>query len=252
MNTRALKIAAIAWALVLTPVAVRAADVTVLISNAFTSALDELAPRFEKMSGHKLRISYGSTGPLKSRIEKGEAFDLTLIGDAALDDLIKQGKLSAPTRAVIARAGLGVAIRKGAPKPDLATTDAFKRALIAAKFIAYNERGLSGIYLKGLFQRLEIAEILKAKTKDAAGGETVAKCDAEMGITQISEILSEAGAELAGSLPAEIQSYSVFVAAVSSGTSQADAAAALIKFLALPESASVMKTKGLESMPTSP
>jgi molybdate transport system substrate-binding protein len=118
--------------------------------------------------------------------------------------------------------------------------------LIDAKSIAYHERGLSGIDLKGLFQRLEIAEALKSKTRDAPGGETVAKGEAEIGITQISEILSEVGAELAGPLPAEIQNYTVLAAAVGANATQADAAMALLKCLALREAASVMKAKGLE------
>ena len=143
--------------------AASAAEVTALISNALKSTLEELAPQFEKATGHKLKITYGSTDPLKARIEKGEVVDFAIMGVGAIDDLVKQGKLVAGTRAVVARSGLGVAIRKGAPKPDLGNTEAFKRALINAKSISYNERGLTGTYLKGLFERLAITDVVKAK-----------------------------------------------------------------------------------------
>ena len=119
--------------------------------------MEDLAPRFEAATGHKLTITFGSTNPLKARIEKGEAFDMTILGEAAVDDLIKQGKLAAATRTVVARSGLGVAVRKGAVKPDISTTEAFKRTLLAAKSVGYLDDGLTGTYLKGLLQRLGIA-----------------------------------------------------------------------------------------------
>src|SRR3954447_1750219 len=145
---KAIVAAAAALAFMLTSASgVRAAEVTALISNALKSSLEELAPQFEKASGHKLKATYGSTDPLKEQVEKGAAVDFVILGEGAIDGLIKQGELTASSRAVVARSGLGVAIRKGAPKPDLSTTDAFKRALLAAKSISYNERGLTGVYL---------------------------------------------------------------------------------------------------------
>lgn len=246
MNTHAVKAAAIALAMMLAPVAVEAAEVTLLLSNAVKSVFEELAPRFEQASGHKLAITYGSTNPLKARIEKGEAFDLTILGEDAIDDLIKRGRLDAATRAVVARSGLGVAIPRGAPKPDIGTTDAFKRTLLNAKSIAYLEGGLTGTYLKVLFQRLGITESMQAKYKNARGGEAVARGEAELAVTQISEILHEKGAELAGPLPPEIQNYTNFSSAVSTGARQAEAAKALLKYLASPDAARVMKANGLE------
>src|SRR5450759_4587313 len=124
MNTHAVKAAVIALAIMSAPVAAEAAEVTLLISNALKTVFEELAPRFEKATGHNLAISYGSTNPLKARIVKGEAFDLTILGETAIDDRVKQGKLVAATRAVVARSGLGVAIRNGAQKPDIGTTEA--------------------------------------------------------------------------------------------------------------------------------
>ena len=150
--------AAAGIALMLTAGGASAAEITLLCSNALKSVLEELGPQFEKASGHKLKIEYGSTGPLKAQIEKGQAFDVAILGVDATDDLIKRGKLAAGTRADIARSGMGVAIRKGAAKPDLGTTQAFKQALLKRKTIAYSDGGLTGIYLKGLLERLGIAE----------------------------------------------------------------------------------------------
>ncbi len=215
-----------------------AAEITALVSNALKTTLQELAPQFEKATEHKLKITFGSTDPLKTRIEKGEAVDFALFG--------KQGKLVAATRAVVARSGLGVAIRKGAPRPDLSTTEAFKNTLLAAKSISYNERGLTGNYLKVLFQRLGIADAVKAKFKDGSGAELVGKGETEIGLTQASEVALVAGVELGGTLPPEIQNYTVFPAAVTASTKEPDAAKALLKFLATPEAARLMKAKGLE------
>jgi len=225
---------------------VGAAEVRLICSNALQSVMVELGPQFEKATGHQLVITYGSTGPLKAMIEKGQAFDVAILGVEATDDLIKSGKLTATSRADIARSGMGVAIRKGAAKPDLATTQAFKQALLNAQTIAYSDGGLSGIYLKGLLERLGIAEQLKSKIRFGRGGEMVGEGKAEIGLTQISEILSELGADLAGPLPADIQQYTIFPAAIGSGAAHVEAAQALLKFLKSPEAAKVLKAKGLE------
>ncbi len=223
-----------------------AAEIRLICSNALHSVMVELGPQFEKATGHKLIVTYGSTGPLKEQIDKGAAFDLTILGPAAIDDLIKQGKAAAATRVEVARSGMGVAIRKGAPKPDLGSTDAFKRALLNAKSIAYSDTGLTGTYIKGLVQRLGIADELKSKVVNGRGAETVGQGKAELGITQISEILPVAGAELAGPLPPELQSYTVFPAAVATAAQQTDAAKDLLKFLGSPEAAKVIRSHGLE------
>ena len=223
-----------------------AAEITLLCSNALKSVVEELGPAFEKASGHKLKAEYGSTGPLKAMIEKGQAFDVAILGVEAADELIKSGKLTANTRADIARSGMGVAVRKGAAKPDLGTTQAFKQALLNAQTISYSDSGLSGIYLKGLLERLGIAEQLKSKIRFGRGGEMVSAGKAEIGLTQVSEILSEPGAELAGPLPADIQQYTIFPAAIGAATAHPEAAQALLKFLKSPEAAKVLKAKGLE------
>ena len=236
---------AAALALTLTAAGAGAADVTLLCSNALKSVLEELGPQFEKASGHRLKI-YGSTGPLKAQIEKGQPFDVAIVGDETIDELLKSGKLASGSRVDIARSGMGVAIRKGAPKPELGTTQAFKQALLKAQTIAYSEGGLTGIYIKGLVERLGIAEELKSKIRFGRGAEMVSEGKAEIGLTQVSEILPVAGAELAGPLPPEVQQYTVFPAALSAAAIQAEAGQALLKFLKSPGAAKVLKAKGLE------
>jgi molybdate transport system substrate-binding protein len=238
--------AAIALAMMLAPAFAKSAEVTFLCSNALKAVMQEMTPQFEKTTGHKLVITYGSTNPLKARIVNGESFDLTLLGEAAIDDLVKQGKLVAATRIVVARSGLGVAIRKGVTKPDISTTEAFKRTLLNAKSIAYLEDGLTGTYLKVLFQRLGVAENMQSKHKRARGAEAVAKGEVELGVTQMSEILYQTSTDLVGPLPSEIQNYTNFTAAISAGARQADAAKALLDYLASPGAARVLKAHALE------
>ena len=246
MNAHAVRAAAIALTIMLGPVSAEAAEVAFFCSNALKAVIEELAPQFEKSTKHKLTITYGSTNPLKARIVKGEGFDLTILGEAAIDDLVKQGNLVAATRVVVARSALGVAIRKGVAKPDISTTEAFKRTLLDAKSIAYLPDGLTGTYLQVLFQRLGIAESMQPKYKNARGAEAVASGEAELGVTQISEILYQTGTELVGPLPSEIQNYTNFPAAISTGAKQADAAKALLNYLASSDSARVLRARGLE------
>ncbi len=248
MKSHFLIAAALGLALASGPKAVQAAEVKFLCSNAMKSVMMELAPAFEKATGHRLAIDYGSTVPLKARIDKGEAFDLTILGDAAIDDLIKQGKVDASTRVIVARSVLGVAIRKGAPKPDISTTEAFKRTLLNAKSIGYLEGGLTGTYLKVLYGRLGITDEMEAKHKNTRGAEAVARGEVELGITQMSEVLFEKGADLAGPLPPEIQNYTNFPAAVSATAKQPEAAKALLKYFGSPEAYRIMKAQGLEPL----
>jgi len=230
--------------------AAHCAEIKVFASNALKTTLQELGPQFEKTSEHKLSFNFNAAAMLKSEIEKGAAFDVAILGAPAADDLIKQGKLVAATRTEIARSLAGVAVKKGAPKPDISTTEAFKRALLDAKSICYVEQGGTGIYLKDLLERLGIAEQLKAKTKllppSNPAAHSVANGEAEIGITQISEILPYAGAELVGPLPAEIGLETPYPAAVAADARQPEAARALLKFLTTPAAATVLRGKGLE------
>ena len=226
-----------------------AAEIKVLISNALKSTMEELAPQFEKASENKLVITFGAAAELKASIEKGAAVDVAILTAATTDDLVKEGKLTAAGRTDIARSGAGVAGRKGAPKPDISTTEGFKHALIDAKSIAYVEAGATAPYIKSLFDRLGIADQVKSKLKPQPTSNPAAKAvangEAELGITQISEILPYAGAELIGPLPAELQLYTVYPAALAADTKAPDAAKALIKFLTAPAAIAVLKAKGL-------
>jgi len=225
-----------------------AAEIRVISSNALKSVLEELAPAFEKSTEHKLVFHWGAAVPLKAEIEKGATFDLAVLTVAVVDDLIKQGKLVGASRVEIAKSGIGVAVRKGAPKPDISTTEALKRALLNAKSVGYVEQGTTGIYLKDLLQRLGIAEQLKPKLKliPTAAAAAVERGEVEIGMTQISEILPHPGAELVGPFPADIQLITAFATALGTSAKQPDPARALVRFLATPAAVQVIKAKGLD------
>jgi molybdate transport system substrate-binding protein len=249
MNIRWINVPIAAALLLALGTGVHAAETKVLASNAVKSVLEELLPQLEKATKNKVVFTFNTAAALKGQIEQGTACDLAILTDAAIDDLIKQGKISGATRAALARSSVGVAIKKGAPKPDISTTEAFKRTLLAAKSVGYVEQGASGIYLKGLFQRLGIADSLKPKLKmvapDVGAGGAVAKGEIEIGLTQIAEILPHAGAELLGPLPSDIQLNTDFAAGACANAKDPEGAKAFIKFLSTPGAASVIKAKGL-------
>ncbi len=235
----------IAGAAIALGVPAHAAEVKVLSTNALKSTLEDLGPKFEQSSGHKLAITWGTAAGLKGDIEKGAAFDAAVITDAGADDLIKQGKLA--SRSPLARSGIAVAIQKGAAKPALASADDFRKMVLAAKSIAWVEQGASGIYLKGLFERLGLMDQIKGKLKGVtAAGEAVANHEAEIGFTQVSEILPHPGAEVGGMLPTDIQSFTSF--SVGIRDKESGPAEALVKFLKTPTAAAVIKAKGLEPL----
>ena len=220
---------------------------TVLSSNATRTVMQELGPQFETATGHRVVFSFSNSADLKARIEEGEAFDVAILTISLIDDLATQGSLAASTRVRIWRAGAGVAIRKGAAKPDLSTTDMFRRALIAARSVAYVGQGATAIIVRGIFDRFGIAALMQAKTKLVLGAaEAVAAGEAELGFTQISEILPVKGVELAGPFPPELQVYTTFGAAMSASASRPDAARSFIASLRTAAAAEVIKAKGME------
>jgi molybdate transport system substrate-binding protein len=243
MTIRILALAATAAALAFGAPA-HAAEIKVLSSNAVNTVLEDLGPKFEKASGNKIVFTWGTAATLKTEIEKGATVDVAVLTDGAVDDLIKKGKLA--SRTALASASIAVAIKKGAAKPDLSSTEAFKKMLLSAKSIAWVETGASGIYLKGVFEKLGVAEQIKGKLKSVhAAGEAVANGEAEIGFTQVSEVLPYAGAEVGGMLPADIQSTTNFSLGVHAKDSKP--AEALVKFLTTPEAAAVIKAKGLQT-----
>ena len=229
-----------------------AAEIKVLTAGAFKQVLLALVPDFERTSGHKVTVQNDTVGALTKRIEGGEGFDLAVLTPAAVDGLAGKGKLVAGSRANLARVGVGVVVKEGAPKPDIGSVAAFKQALLAAKSVAYIDPaagGSSGIYVAGLLDRLGIAAEVKPKAKLIHGGavaEHVARGEAELGIHQISEILPVKGVTLVGPLPAEIQNYTVYAAALGAQAKETDAAKALLKALSGPAAAEVLKSKGME------
>jgi len=222
----------------------------VLASNGVKSALEELAPAFERATGNKLVIEFGLAAALKREIESGQAFDLAILTSAGIDDLAKQGKVDGATRTPIARSGVGVGIQRGAARADIGTADAFKRAMLAAKSISWAKEGQSGIYFAGLLERMGIAEQMKPKVVPAATGAEVGKLVAEgkvqYAVILVNELMATPGVEVLGPLPAELQSYTVFHAGVASGSRNAQGASALVKFLTAPSARAVFKAKGQE------
>ncbi|MBI2369074.1 MAG: substrate-binding domain-containing protein [Candidatus Rokubacteria bacterium] len=231
-------------------VAAEAAEVKVIAGAAMSGVIGELGPQFERTTGHKLVIQYGLAPALKRQIEAGEAFDLVILSRAPMDDLTKQGKIAAGTRAEIAQVCMGVAVRAGAPKPDIGSVEAFKRALLNASSITYTADSTTGIHLAKVFERLGIAEPMKAKAKPQQvplrTPQAVADGEAELGIALTNILLSVRGVEHVGLLPPELQNCLVFSAGVGAAAKQPDAAKALIKHLTAPAAAVVIKAKGME------
>jgi molybdate transport system substrate-binding protein len=226
----------------------QAAELTVLESNALKSVMDELGPQFEKATGNKLVQIVGTTSELRGMIEKGATFDVAVFTKSALDDLAKQGKIADAPRVAIARTGIGVGVKKGAVKPDVSTTAAFKSAMLNAASIGYVKQTPTAANMKVIFDKLGIADQVQPKIKllDVVVAEALAKGQVEIGLTQTSEIVPNSNVELAGPLPADIQVYTVFGGGIAPASH--DGAAALVQFLASPAAASVLKANGLEPL----
>ena len=230
----------------------RAAEIRVLSTHAALEVLSELGPRFERASGHTLSFSYDPANVIKRQIESGAAFDVAIITRSAIDELTKEGKILPDTRATIGRSGLGVAVRKGAPKPDIGTVESFKQALLAAKSVIRSTDGTSGLYFERLLERLGIADAMKGKMRLGPSGrvaEFVARGEVEVAVQQVSELLPVAGAEFVGPFPAEVQLYTVFAAGVGTQAKNPKAAKALVEFLTRPDALPVIRSKGLEPLP---
>jgi molybdate transport system substrate-binding protein len=229
-----------------------AAEVKILTAGAFKQVVLELVPDYEKQTGNKVVVDNDTAGALKKRIEGGEAFDVAVITPAVVDELTSAGKIAAGSRVNVASVGVGVVVKEGAPKPDVSTVDAFKRALLAAKTVAYIDPasgGSSGIYIDKLLERLGIADQIRPKAKLKKGGhvaDLIVSGEAELGLHQISEIVPVKGAALVGPLPKEIQNTTTYAAGLSASTQNKDAAQALIKIFSGPAAAAVLKSKGMD------
>ena len=230
--------------------ALQAAEIRVLASNGIKAAMEDLKPKFEKASGDTLSIDFSTAATLRERIDKGEAFDVAVLTDDAVDALTKSGKLAPATRTELAAVGIGVGYRKGAAKPDVRTGTSLKQALLNAKSIAYTGNGASRPAIDKMIAGLGIGHQLESKSHLVGPGQapgSVAKGESELVLTLISEILPEPGVELAGPLPSDFQTYLGFSAATGAKSGKATAAQALIKFLNEPAASSIYKAKGMEA-----
>jgi len=231
----------------------KAVEIDALISTAIKAATDELLPPFERANGHTIRAIYGPSGALIPHLERGEPVDILLTDSTAIDGLIRQGKVL-PGRTDFARTGIGICVRKGAAKPDVSTPEAFKRALLAAKTVAYASPAggsITGPHIEGVFQGLGIAAQMTPKTRLAAGGPNgrvsvlVSSGAAEIGLQQVSELMSNPEVEVIGMLPATLQQITIYSGGITASAKQPSAARALIDYLAAPAAAAIYKTKGL-------
>jgi molybdate transport system substrate-binding protein len=235
--------------LALSPIAgLQAAELKIIAGGSMTDSLNELAPQFERASGHKLVIHFDSTPNIITRVTSGTPFDLAVVPvDVFKDAAAKARFVSRPT-IDIARVGYGVVARAGAPKPDVSTPDALKKTLLDAKSIALVPASAAGAYVSKVFERLDIGEAMKAKarpqTMPAQIAQAVAKGDAELGAFLVNVLIAP-GVELAGSFPAELQQELVFTAAVAADSKEAEAAKAFIDYLTTPAASAVIKAKGM-------
>ena len=227
------------------------AEIKVLSSIATREAYNELVPQFERQTGHKVTTTWAGTVEIMKRMAAGaEVHDLVVISTTELDDLIKQGKLVAGSRVDLAKSGIGVAVRAGAPKPDIGSLDALKRALLAAKTVGYTS-GPSGVYMGQLIERMGIAADTKPKVRSVPSGGTigtiVASGECEIGFQQVSELVHIEGTDYVGPLPAEVQRVTVFSSGILTGALNPGGAKALQQFLTTPNAAATMRKHGLET-----
>jgi molybdate transport system substrate-binding protein len=234
--------------------AASAAEVQVMISGGLTAAYNVLVPEFERLTGNKVLTAYGpsmgtTVNAIPIRLERGEGADVLIMVGYALGDLVKQGKVIADSRIDLTKSPIGIAVKSGAPKPDISSAEAVKRALLAAKSIAYSDSA-SGVYVSTeMFQRLGIADAMKDKAKKIPAepvAAVVARGDAEIGFQQISEMLPVPGVDIVGPLPADLQNITVFSAGIATVSKEPEAGKALIKFLASPAARDTIVKSGME------
>ena len=235
-------------------IAAQAADINVLSAVPMRAVMEDLGPKFERASGHKLAITFNNLGTIVKRVQGGETPDVVIIPRQGIDGFLIDGKATAGNVTDIARVGFGVAVRKGAPKPDISSPEAFKRALLAAKSITYGNPAAgsaSGAYFVKVLDRLGIADEMKSKTvfpKSGAAEVLVANGEAEIGVNHLVQLVPFAGIEVVGPLPGDLQGFDVYTAAIMAGARDTEAPKALLNFLRTPEAAAVIRAKGMESV----
>ena len=226
------------------------AELKILCPRSISTVLNEIGHQFERTSGYRLNVMHGIAASLADRIVQGESFDIFIGPPVQIERVIKKGKIVAGTRVPIARSGIGVEVRAGAPKPDISSVEEFKRALLNAKSIGYlKQKGTSGEYLHGLFERLGIADAIRAKVvrpETDIVSQLVAKGGIELGMVVTTQIITTPGVELVGPIPQELQHYVRWSGGVSTQSRAQDEAKGLISFLRSPAAMSVIKAQGME------
>jgi molybdate transport system substrate-binding protein len=227
----------------------QAAEIKVLSTQATEESYKELIPEFEKASGHKVTTVFTGTLDANKRLAAGETYDMLIMSSSSIDEHTKSGKLAAGSRIDLAKSGVAVAVPKGAPKPDISTTDAVKKALLSAKSIGYST-GPSGNYFLSLIDKLGIAAEVKPKLKQTPTGvfvgTIIASREVEIGVQQVSELSHFPGIDYVGPLPVDIQSYTMFSSGIVAGAKETEAAKALVKFITSPAAAGAYKKRGME------
>jgi len=229
-----------------------AAEVRLLSANAVKSVVTDLADAFRRETGYSVRLTFGTAGEVQKRLAAGEATDVVITTDTAMEKMVGEGLITPESRIIVARVGIGVGLREGAPKPDISSTDAFKQTLLAAKSVAHGDPargGAAAIHFARVIERLGISQAIKAK--EVIGGglalcELVAKGEAELCVTQISEMLPVKGVTVVGPLPRDLQNITTFAAGVSTRSTAAEAARAFVSFLARPSFRAKFAEAGLD------
>jgi molybdate transport system substrate-binding protein len=224
-----------------------AVDLKILSGGAMQGLMADAVPLFERDGRRKVAVEFGLTSALRKAIADGAIFDIALLPRPDIEALAHAGKMAAASVTDIARSSIGVAVRAGAPKPDISTVDAFKRAVVRAGSVTYSD-GPSGLYIAALMERLGLAEAIKSKTKLTTGpvAELLARGEAEIGLQQIVAILPVKGADLVGPLPAELQNVIVYAAGLSARSTNSQAARDFVAFMATPQVVSIIRAKGME------
>ena len=229
--------------------AVASREIKVLASHVVFEVMREFGPLFERNTSHSLSFSYDPANVIKSEIDSGVSFDVAIVTRQVIDDLAARGKILSASCRDFGRCGLGLSVRKGAPKPDIGSVEAFKRTLLAAKSVTRSKDGTSGIYFGTLIERLGIADQMRGKIRLGGSGriaELVVKGEADIAVQQVSELLPVQGADFIGPFPPELQLYTMFAAGVAAASTQRDAAQAFVDALLEPTAAAMLKANGLE------
>jgi len=228
-------------------------ELKVLAGSGVQPVMTEIIPQFERSSGHKVTFDYGTVGEMAERVQQGEAADVVIASEPQIESLERQGKLIAGSRTNLAKTGVGLFVRRNAPKPDISSVAAFKRTMLAAKSIGWNDPAAGApvsIYMIDALERLGIGAEMKPKTTAfklrSERFEAVARGDIEIGFNQVSEILAAPGVDLVGPLPPAIQKYTMFTAGIVASSKNQEGSKALLRFVTSPASRVVMKARGFE------